>query len=169
MLRVRFFRPILYGGTLPRRSIRLITRLLRSPGALFSSDTPPCRNIFSPQFILSFRHASLPAIPTTSCLGFPHCPYVVFRVSVPFLFRFGPYPPASVRFYPSPPEPLLPRPRPGPCCCRSGAAVALPLPRLATIRVPFSSGVAAFPGPAVPRSPVSPLCSLYSLYHSDAA
>lgn len=56
--------------------------------------------------------------------------------------------PVSARFHPSPPGAAVASPSSGTCCCLSGAAVALPLPRLAAIRVPFSSGVAALPVPS---------------------
>lgn len=108
---------------------------------------PSLQKYFFTQFIPLFPPRLSSSYPDDFLSRLPALPYVVFRVSVPFLFRFGPYPPASVRFHPSPPGAAVASPSSGTCCCRSGAAVALPLPRLAAIRVPFSSGVAAFPDP----------------------
>ena len=168
MLRVRFFSSDIVRRYLPRRSVRLITRLLRSPGALFSSDTPPRRNIFlpnlsslsaTPLFQLSRR---LPVSASRTAL---RCVSRKRPVSVPFR-------PVSTCFRPFSPVATGSR-----CCLALVRDLLLPLgsrccttpPETRCHPSPVFFRGRCIPGPAVPRSPVSPLCSLYSLYHSDAA
>lgn len=159
MSRVRFFSSDIARRYLPRRSIRLITQLLRLPGSLLSSDDP-AEIFFCPIYPFFPPTHSFPANPDGFLSRLPAQPYVVSRVSVPLSV---PFPPVFTCFRSFSPVATGSR-----CCLALLRNLLLPLgsrccttsPETRCHPSPVFFRGRCTPGPVVPRAAVSPLYSL---------